>query len=183
MVRRTEHRRRDVLALGSVLLAATAGGGCGFHPLYGTGEDGAEGPAQLELAMVSVGPIPERQGQLLRQALQGRFTRGGESTTRRFDLTVALVVAEAGVAIQPDTSVTFQRVTGTASWTLQSQDAARNVLASGSAKAVDGFNWINEQFFQATLEEELVRRRIAESLADQITIQLADYFLKHPQSG
>ncbi len=183
MNRGTAHRRRDVLALGSTLLAGAAVGGCGFHPMYASGEGGADGPAQTQLAMVSVGPIPERQGQLLRQALQARFTRGGESSARRFDLAVALVVAEAGVAIQPDTSVTFQRVTGTASWTLQSQDTARSVLATGAAKAIDGFNWINEQFFQATLEEELVRRRIAESLADQITIQLADYFLKHPQSG
>jgi LPS-assembly lipoprotein len=37
-------------------------------------------------------------------------------------------------------------------------------------------NIFNEQFFAADLENETVQRRLAEQIADQITIQLAAYF-------
>ena len=67
---------------------------------------------------------------------------------------------------------------GTATWTLIAQDPGRTRLTSGSAKAVDGINIFDTQYFAADLENEAVQRRLAEALADQITLQLAMYFRK-----
>ena len=58
---------------------------------------------------------------------------------------------------------------GNANWTLIAQDPARTRLTSGSAKAVDGLNIFDAQYFAADLENEAVQRRLAEALADQIT--------------
>ena len=53
--------------------------------------------------------------------------------------------------------------------------AARR-LARGSARAIDGLNILDQQFFAADLENEAVQRRLAEQIADQIVLQLAAYF-------
>ncbi|MFI4980620.1 MAG: hypothetical protein ACHQIO_09740, partial [Nevskiales bacterium] len=70
---RPDRTRRGLLALLPVALLA----GCGFRPMYARQDDGRMGPAQAGLAEISVGLIPERAGQELRQALQARFERAG----------------------------------------------------------------------------------------------------------
>ena len=50
--------------------ALTALGGCGFQPVYMPTASGKAGPAKRELQSVFVGIIPDRPGQILRQALQ-----------------------------------------------------------------------------------------------------------------
>ena len=85
-------------------------------------------------------------------------------------------IAGEGIAIQPDSTATRIRTIGSANWTLIAQDPGRTRLTSGSARAVDGLNIFDAQYFAADLENEAVQRRLAEALADQITIQLAAYF-------
>ena len=67
---------------------------------------------------------------------------------------------------------------GTANWTLVAQDPGRTRLTSGYAKSVDAINLFDAQYFAADLENEAVQRRLAEALADQITLQLATFFHK-----
>jgi LPS-assembly lipoprotein len=153
--------------------------GCGFYPMYARTAGGAPGPAETGLAEISVGPMYERAGQVLRLALQERFERAGTGLPRRYDLTVAYALAGEGLAIQPDSSVTRVRYTGTATWTLAAQDPQHTTLANGTARAVDGLNVLDEQIFAADLEGEAVQGRMAEAVADQITFQLAAYFNKH----
>ena len=166
-------RRRILLLL---LLGTLAG--CGFTPLYGTTGAGA-GPG-ADLGQVSVALIPNREGQELRQALQDRLEAGGGGTSSRYDLYVSLALADGALAITQESGSTRIRVTGTASWTLKGQDAAHTTLASGAAHALDGYNVINQQFFQADLSQGSTNRRVDEALADQITQQLAVYFKQHP---
>ena len=51
------------------LALAAALCGCGFRPMYASAGNGGMGPAEAGLAQISIGPLPERSGQLLRQAL------------------------------------------------------------------------------------------------------------------
>ncbi len=169
-------------AFGGALMA-TMLASCGFRPVYGPSKAGGPGPAQTELAAVNVALIPERAGQLLRQALQERFERAGIAAAPRYDLVVAYGVAAEAIAIQPDTSSSRTRVTGTATWKLLAQDAQRTTLASGIARDEDGFNIFNEQYFAADLESETVQRRMAEAVADQITMRLAAYFDRQSEKG
>ena len=84
-----------------------------------------------------------------------------------------------GIAIQPDTNTTRIRMIGTANWTLVAQDPGRTQIAHGFAKAVDGDQHAStQQYFAADLENEAMQRRLAEALADQITLQLATFFRK-----
>jgi LPS-assembly lipoprotein len=161
-----------------LLASGAALSGCGFHPVYMPTASGQAGVAQRELAAIQVGIIPDHPGQLLRQALQDRLEMGVSGVPRRYDLTVAFGIAGEGIAIQPDTTVTRIREIGSASWTLVAQDPGRTRVTGGSATAVDGLNIFDTQYFAADLESEAVQKRLAEALADQITLQLATFFRK-----
>jgi LPS-assembly lipoprotein len=170
-------RRLLVLSMLAAMLP-----GCGFHPIYASAGTGTFGPAEAGLAQIAIGPIPERSGQVLRQALQERFERAGTGQARRYDLTVGLGLSADAIAIEPDSSVTRIRLYGAATWTLTAQDPQRTTLAHGTARALDGYNIIDEQIFAADMENDVVQKRIAEAIADQIAVQLAIYFNQHAGS-
>jgi len=165
-------RRRSFLGLGLGLCAT----GCGFRPVYMPSASGGPGIAARELAAIDVAIIPDRPGQLLRQALQKRFEGSGAGVARIYTLGVDYSIGGEGIAIQQDNSVTRIRLIARGSWSLRAQDPAQTRLANGSARAVDGLNIFDQQFFAADLENEAVQRRLAELVADQITIQLAAFF-------
>ncbi len=50
------------------------------------------------------------------------------------------------------------------------------VLTTGSARAIDGVNIFDSQYFAADLEIEAEQKRIAENVATQIATQLAIWF-------
>jgi LPS-assembly lipoprotein len=157
-------------------------GACGWRPLYAPVSTADAGPVQRNLAAINVAPMPERNGQLLRLALQQRFERFGIAEPQKYDLAVSFGIAGDGIAIQPDNSVTFTRLTGTASWTLLAQTPQRTTLASGTARDIDGLNVIDQQYFAADLQGQVVQQRIADNIADSIAQQLAAYFERQRQS-
>jgi LPS-assembly lipoprotein len=164
--------RRRVLMLG----AGVALSGCGFQPVYMPTASGTAGVAQRELNAIEVDLIPDRPGQELRQALQDRLELGNDGVAHRYDLKVGFGVSGEGIAVQPDTIATRIRMIGTATWTLVAKDPGRTQISHGFAKAVDGFNLLDEQVFAADLSNEAIQKRLAEALADQITLQLATFF-------
>ena len=164
---------RPLLALALLALA-----GCGFRPVYAT--HGTTVPAAAGLSQVDVAIIPDRFGQLTREALQARLERGGLGVLHRYRLVTTLGLSGDPIAVQPNTVPTRVRLIGTANWTLTSEGATGATLAHGMARDVDGFDIIDQQYFAADLENEEVQRRMASALADQIALQLALYFEKHP---
>jgi hypothetical protein len=71
-------------ALGLVLGASLSG--CGFQPVYMPTTSGKAGVAQRELAAIHVAIIPDRPGQVLREALQSRFEGSGSGVAQRYEL-------------------------------------------------------------------------------------------------
>jgi LPS-assembly lipoprotein len=165
-------RRRQLLALVS---GATLSG-CGFQPVYMPTASGKAGVAQRELAAIHVDLIPDRPGQLLRQALQQRFELTSSSSSYRYDLSVAFWITGEGIAVLPDTNTTRIRSIGNANWTLTAQNPGKTRLTAGTAKAANAINIFDTQYFALDLENEAIQRQIADALADQITLQLAAYF-------
>jgi LPS-assembly lipoprotein len=166
---------RRIACLGSLGVLATALSGCGFQPVYMPTASGKAGVAQRELASVYVGIIPERPGQVLRQALQERL--GNDSgTPAEYDLTVTYGISGQGIAIDTASIATRIRLIGTATWSLRSRDPKRTVLTSGSARAMDGVNIFDSQYFASDLETEAEESRMAEELATQIATRLAVWF-------
>ncbi|MDR3538229.1 MAG: LPS assembly lipoprotein LptE [Acetobacteraceae bacterium] len=168
-----------LLPLSSLLPVA----GCGFQPVYMPTASGKAGPASRELAAIAVPVIPERQGQVLRQALQERFADDSGTTPLQYDLAVVFSVSNDSIAIQGDNLATRARVIGRASFTLMTRGNPPTRVTGGSARAVDAYNYIDEQFFAADMENTAVVKRVAEALADQITVQLAMYFRKRAAAG
>jgi LPS-assembly lipoprotein len=164
-------RRIFLPMLASPWLAA-----CGFHPVYGPAASGKDSAAASALAEISVGVIPERTGQLLRLALQERFERAGIAPARKYDLAVGFAITAEAVGIQQDTTSTYVRLVGTATYSLVAQDPARATLTSGAARTVDGLNIFDQQFFAADQETDAVERRMSQAVADQIALQLATFF-------
>ena len=167
--------RRGLFGAGLLLLAR-----CGWQPVYATRSDGTAGPAEQGLAAISVGLMPERLGQLVRQALQTRLDRAGSGVAKLYDLTAQLGLSAETLNIEQATSIPSRlRLVGTANWSLVSRDVQRKTLASGTARVMDGFNLYDQQYFAADMQTEAVHRRIAGAIADQITLQLATWFNRH----
>jgi LPS-assembly lipoprotein len=162
-----------------LIMGAGALQGCGLHPVYAPTEAAAAGAAERGLAETEVALIPERNGQLLREALRARFERGQSGTARRYDLLVSLGLSGEAIAIQRDNTTSRVRLVGTASWTLFAQSPQRSALASGFAREVDAYNILNQQFFSADLESESVQRRMMDGLAEKVTLQLATWFRRN----
>lgn len=170
---------RRLLLAGTGAGAAAGLGGCGFQPLYG--RYGATGGAvRPELAAIYVGVMPERQGQLLRQALQQRLAGSGDGVAKRYELSSGLSIAAEAIGIQQDTSSSRVRYNAIAEWTLRNVDVANTVVTRGSARATDGININNQEYFAADLETSAAYRRLADEVADQIALDLAIYFRTHP---
>jgi LPS-assembly lipoprotein len=168
-------RRAALLGLGGAV------SGCGFHPIYAPRSD-QPGGSQSQLAAIRVAPTGDRAGQLLRQELQARFDHG-EALAKRYELVAAFALTEDLVGIQSDTSATRLRFIASASWSLRTLSTAPVVLTSGTSRSLDGANIIDQQYFELDLAGETVTRRLAASLADQITIQVAAYFARTPAAG
>jgi LPS-assembly lipoprotein len=164
--------RRRLLALSGTAALV----GCGFQPLYMPTASGRAGPAQRELAAVNVNLIPDRPGQLLRQDLQERLASDSAGTPQRYDLAVTFTISGEGLAVLDDNSATRERLTGNARWILRARDPAQTQITSGSARALDAFNVLDQQFFAADVGNEQAQKRLASALADQIAAQLAVFF-------
>jgi LPS-assembly lipoprotein len=164
--------RRNLLTLS----AAGALAGCGFQPVYMRTASGLAGPAQRELAAIDVNRIPDRPGQLLRQDLQERLGADSDATVHRYDLVVGFGISGEGIGILQDNNATRLRLIGTATWTLRAKDPAQTPITSGSARSMDAFNVLDQQYFAADIDNELVQKRLASALADQIAMQLAVFF-------
>jgi LPS-assembly lipoprotein len=139
---------------------------------------GQAGPAARELAAIHVNLLSDRPGQLMRQALQARFEGTGDVVPRRYDLAVNFWIGGTSIGQQHDTTITRTRLIGFANWTLTAQDAGHTTITNGSAHATDAANSLDTQIFASDLEIEAIQKRLAELLADQITLQLAAFFRK-----
>lgn len=167
-------RRRALLAAGLAL------GGCGFRPLYAPAGNGAPGPVAREMAAIRVGPIPERQGMLLRQALQARLEREG-SGGAKYELGVLYSVSYEGVGYGRDDAATRLRLMANANWVLRDAGTSRAEVTRGYARAMDAFNILDNEYFAFDLSNEATLRRLAEAIADQIQGQLGSFFARQPR--
>ena len=166
----------------SALLLSVAGAlsGCGFRPVYGPTADGRAGPAD-DLAAIEVRPIYERPGQVLREALLGRLRtqRGG---ARRYDLQVNFWISGEGQGVLNFTQATRIQLVGYSNWVLVTRDAKQTKLAEGSERLIDGFDIFDSQYFAQDLDNEAVQRRLAEGMAERISLRLASWFQQHKAS-
>jgi len=173
MKRHPNRRTALLLAVGGSL------SGCGFRPVYmSSGND--PGPS-ASLAEIEVKPIYERPGQILREALLQRL-RSEPGGARRFDLQVSFWIAGNVEGILDFTQATRLQLIANANWTLMSRDSKPIKITEGSDRLVDGFDIFDSQYFALDLDNEKVQRRMAEAMAERITLRLAMWFHQHPSA-
>lgn len=157
-------------------------GGCGFQPVYGP-NSGANGEPvggaavgqneprlRDEMAAVRVGPIGERNGQVMRRTLQRNLEGIAPGTQGRYDLQVSLQFATEVLGYRRDGLVTRVRYVGTANWVLATSAIPPVILDRGSARTLDAHNLPDLQFFAADASRDDMERRLITELSDRVTL-------------
>jgi len=161
--------RRFALALSLLPLLAS----CALRPIYA---GGASGPVASSLSAISVAPIPDRAGWLLRNALIDRL--GGERQGVAYRLEVDLDDDISGFGIRGDRSVTRERRTLRARYRLV-QASSGLVLLDGTAGSDAGIDVVSSPYATVAAEQTALER-LSKVVADQIVARLALYASSRP---
>ena len=157
-----------------VALVATLGG-CGFQPLYSPSSPHDWDPA---LAAISIGPIPDRQGQILELALHQNLNPRGLGVAPRWRLNLILGVSRIDLGIQRNATTTSSEITAGASYSLVEVTSGAVVYASTSRASGD-FNQLVDAYATQVAEGN-ARERALKELADQIALRLVLYVRQAP---
>ena len=113
--------------------------------------------------------MPERVGQLLRQALQRRFEGAGSGEAKKYEMTGGYWIAAEGIAVQSDSTASRlrKRATPTGPWWRRIRWTR---LTSGFARTAM-LEHLRYAIFRRGPGERGLQKRIAEALADQITMK------------
>jgi len=161
-------RRFALVALLVPLLAS-----CGLRPMYA---GGASGPVATSLAAISVAPIPERAGWLMRNALVDKL--GGENPGAPYRLEVDLDDDISGFGIRGDRAVTRERRTLRARYRLV-QASSGLVLLDATAGSDAGIDVVSSPYATVAAEQTALER-LSRVVADQIVSRLALYASSRP---
>ncbi|MBP0494310.1 LPS assembly lipoprotein LptE [Pararoseomonas indoligenes] len=161
--------RRALLAA----LAAPLGlAGCGFRPLYGPPAAGETDTAP-ELAAIRLGRTYGRTGQILHQALERRLAaRDRSGPAARYELALAPQLAIESQGYRRDGTPTRFRMVMTTTYTLSTLSIPARAVATGSARAIDSYNTIDNEYFASIVSSEEAQRRMAEQVAEDIVLRL-----------
>ena len=147
--------------------------GCGLRPMYA---GGASGPVASALGEISVAPIPERSGWLMRNALLDRL--GGDNKDAPYRLEVDLDDDISGFGIRGDRSVTRERRTLRARYRLV-QASSGLVLLDATAGSDAGIDVVSSPYATVAAEQTALER-LSRVVADQIVARLALYASSRP---
>lgn len=172
-------RRKFIAGIGTLAMLAGSGTllqGCGFKPLYGTGDDSTT----ALLAQVKIVPIAERSGQLLYNDLRERMNPKGVPGDPLWILTVDLDEDQDELLIAPDETATRANIIQRAEYTL-TRVADDQIVLSGKSQITTGYNILQNQF--ATLNSELdARARGVGQIAYEIATRVAVYMSEQAEA-
>jgi LPS-assembly lipoprotein len=149
---------------------------CGFRPLYGPASTNQARTSE-RLASVSVSLIPDRTGQLVRNALLDRINIGGQPAKPEFVLDVDVNESIQNLAIQRDETATRANLILQADFRLV-VSTTRETVFDGSVQSVSSYNISTSQDFATLSAETNARRRGALDLADEITARVAIFLAR-----
>lgn len=158
-------RVRPLLAVIFLILGA-----CGFHPMYG----GSDGRAlRQNLDNITVAPIPDRLGQLVRNSLLDQMTGNGGADAQ-YRLSVFLNLEEEGVGFRQDEAITRTNVMLTADYRVV-RLADKQVALAGKARVFGAYDVVESDFSTLVARRD-IKRNLAERVATQIHTRLAAHF-------
>jgi LPS-assembly lipoprotein len=175
-------RRLLGLVVGLALAGSVAG--CGFRPLYAPPGDAASPEARAvaaDLASVQVAPIPNRQGQELRNKLTDMLQMGEADGSSRYLLSIGLGELQQSLAIRQTGLATRANLYMNATYSLIDVANGQPVLV-GMTSSVASYDLLDEDFATLTAIND-ARTRVIGRLADNIRNRLAFHFAAAPVSA
>lgn len=165
-------RRALLAAFCAASLAA-----CGFEPLLGRYSDGG---AIEQLEAIRIEPIPDRSGQVLRNALLDQLTPLGSATGARYVLRIRLAEPRQTILLRRDDVISRSSYSAQASYELLDLQGKR-VLAGTSSFTTD-YEVASSEFATRTSLEN-ARDRVMELVAADIRNQLAQNFRQNQNAA
>lgn len=165
--------RRSVLgglAVGTAGLTLSA---CGFQPMYGGSSGGA---VTANLGQVEIARINDRNGQVLRNALERRFERSKNAQKKLYLLTITLQETIDEIGLSKDSFATRADMILSATFSLT---ADKTALLGGTSEGIASYNILDQQYATVVSEKD-ARNRAIEQIADDITRRISAYFSRQP---
>lgn len=147
--------------------------GCGFTPLHAPGPMADGTTLAGQLGAVRVGPIYERNGQLLRRYLQQRMEDARPGTAARYELRTGITITQDLQGYREDGTISRVRFLATSDFTLVRIAEPEEEVLRGRARRFDAYNIPELQFFAADVSREAMERRLMDGLAEDITRRVA----------
>jgi LPS-assembly lipoprotein len=161
-------RVRALLVVALLGLAA-----CGFEPLYGEQDQGAT--TEDLLSRITVRPIADRLGQLVRIELTNRLTPR-PALEPLYVVSVRLNESKQNLAVRRDASATRSNLIITVNFELTPAGGG-DPLLSGVIRSSNGYDILTSDFATLAAQKD-ARRRAARDIGDAIVERLA-VFLSH----
>ena len=158
-----------LVGLTSLLLS-----GCGFKPMYGTQSRLNHSPISYQMSQIAIDIIPDREGQMLRNALIDRLYTSGYPSSPVATLKISKIEEvrnELDLTKSSDATRAQLRVTSTMTLT----DKSGNVILSRPIKTITSFNILGSEF-ASRVTEESARQSAIQDLARQIELNLSLYY-------
>ena len=176
-----ERRSRSGRMTGSALIIAAALllSACGFKPMYATN---GSGPAvSEEFARIAIDPIPDRLGQLVRNALIDRVTPLGSPRDPVYRLVVKVTEEREDVGLRQDASVT--RANYRLNGDFQLVEIATDLkVITANARTATAYDVV-QQDFSTVIAQQDAERRLSIELADEIRTRLSIYFSREEKKA
>jgi len=157
------------------LASVFALGACGFQPLntYQGSRDGVRATAAL--SAISVPPIRDRNGQILRNALLVRLDPRGSP---EYALIVTVTESIGSALLSRDSSATRATLTISASFNLQGADGVS--VVADTVRSTTRYDVVRnvENAFADIAGESAARKRVSDAVADQIIRRLGFAFAR-----
>lgn len=162
---------KKIILLSVLMLAA-----CGFEPVYGVNRNTHTG-VEEKLQQVSIGNIPDREGQFLKNELITRFYRDGRPSNPRYALHIDPVTESlTDLDITKDSDATRGQLRLSTSIQLSDGKTAKAVLER-SMVSISSYNILASEFTNRVSEQNARENALTE-LARQIEQQVALYLKK-----
>jgi len=157
---------------GLVVLAVAGLSACGFHPLYGTSS--VDPQVGEELASIRILTISERQGQLVHNALLHQLNPLGEPAKPVYTLSVSVNANDGQEALLHDNTASRNRVTYVVIYRLSDGKA---IVTQGTVTKQLSYDFLPQHYADISAQED-VARRAADVIAQEISTDLAAYFIR-----
>ncbi|MES2728935.1 MAG: LPS assembly lipoprotein LptE [Pseudomonadota bacterium] len=157
----------------SVVLWGLAG--CGFQPVYGTGNAGQPNASQAAFQQIALANIPDRTGQQLRNALIDRLYRDGRPDQPRYTLFITPLAEQIRDLDITKTSDSTRGQLRLSSALRLTDNQTGQVLLQRPLLAITSYNILGSEFTNRVAEESARKNAVTE-LTRQIELQLSLYF-------